>query len=48
MIIELDGSVHDDLGQSLYDDERDTCLKQLGFQVIRFENDAVLKIQKQY
>lgn len=43
LIIELDGSVHDNLGQSLYDDERDTFLKELGFQVVRFENDAVLK-----
>jgi len=43
LIIELDGSVHDNLGQSLYDDERDIFLKELGFQVIRFENDAVLK-----
>jgi len=43
LIIELDGSVHDNLGQSLYDDERDTFLNEVGFQVIRFENEAVLK-----
>ncbi len=43
LIIELDGGVHNNLGQSLYDDEREIFLKELGFQVIRFENDAVLK-----
>ncbi|MGE6219821.1 endonuclease domain-containing protein [Nubsella zeaxanthinifaciens] len=42
LIIELDGSVHDNLGQSLYDEQRELNLKQMGYVVIRIENDAVL------
>ena len=42
LIIELDGSVHDNLGQVLYDEEREQFLKAQGYHIIRFENDAVL------
>jgi very-short-patch-repair endonuclease len=42
LIIELDGSIHDNLGQSLYDEQREQDLKQLGYRVIRIDNDAVL------
>lgn len=42
LIIELDGSVHDNLGQVLYDEHREQVLKTQGYKVIRLENDAVL------
>ncbi|SOD11883.1 endonuclease domain-containing protein [Pedobacter xixiisoli] len=42
LIIELDGSVHQNLGQSLYDEQRDSCLKAKGYHLIRLDNDAVL------
>ncbi|MFN0254113.1 endonuclease domain-containing protein [Pedobacter ureilyticus] len=42
LIIELDGGIHENLGQSLYDEERDELLKAKGYTVIRLENDAVL------
>ncbi len=43
LIIELDGGVHHNLGRQLYDQERDSILTEMGYVVIRFENDAVLK-----
>ncbi|QQT24917.1 endonuclease domain-containing protein [Sphingobacterium spiritivorum] len=43
LVIELDGSIHDNLGQSNYDYERDTKLRSMGYKVIRIENEAVLK-----
>ena len=42
LIIELDGSIHENLGQSLYDEERDRLLKAQGYMVIRLDNDTVL------
>lgn len=43
LIVEIDGTAHDNLGQALYDDERDTILTNLGYKMIRFDNDSVLK-----
>lgn len=41
LIIELDGQVHNDPVQSLYDAERDKRLYELGYKVLRFENRLV-------
>ena len=41
LIIEVDGSVHDNLGQNNYDFERQQYLKSLGYYVYRVDNDAV-------
>ncbi len=43
LIVELDGSYHDNVGQSIYDHERDEFLKAKGYRVIRLKNDAVLQ-----
>ena len=43
LIIELDGSVHDNLGQANADVERDERLKALGFCILRVDNDLVLE-----
>ena len=42
LIIELDGSVHDNLGQANADVERDERLKELGFRILRLDNNLVL------
>jgi very-short-patch-repair endonuclease len=42
LVVELDGGIHDNLGQSLYDEERDQLIKLQGYTVIRLENNAVL------
>jgi very-short-patch-repair endonuclease len=41
LIIELDGEVHNDPVQSLYDSERSQRLAALGNTIIRFENKLV-------
>ena len=41
LIIELDGSQH--LEQEEYDNERTNCLESLGYKVIRFWNNDVMK-----
>jgi very-short-patch-repair endonuclease len=41
LIIELDGKIHD--CQVTYDLERESILKQMGFQIIRFKNEEVLR-----
>ncbi len=43
LVIEIDGSVHDDESQKEYDDERTKYLNVRGFRVIRFKNDEVLQ-----
>jgi len=43
IIIELDGNIHTDPGQSIYDFERDECLKKLDNKVLRFENRLVFE-----
>jgi very-short-patch-repair endonuclease len=40
LIIELDGKIHD--YQIAYDLEREDILRQMGFQIIRFNNEEVL------
>ena len=39
LIVELDGSVHDDPLRAAYDAEREDYLTRHGFTVIRFEKD---------
>ena len=41
LVIELDGAVHNDPMQSLFDQERDAGLKDKGYTVLRFENQHV-------
>jgi very-short-patch-repair endonuclease len=41
LILELDGSVHDDLPRSEYDHARQLYLESLGFTVLRFANEMV-------
>jgi very-short-patch-repair endonuclease len=43
LAIELDGSVHDNIGSQLYDDERTSFLESLDIKVIRFENSELFK-----
>jgi very-short-patch-repair endonuclease len=43
LIIELDGEVHRDPGQAVYDHWRDERLKALGYKVLRFENKLVFE-----
>lgn len=41
IVIELDGSVHDDYSAQMYDMERTAFLNELNMKVIRFENVEV-------
>ncbi|MGJ1198285.1 endonuclease domain-containing protein [Sphingobacterium spiritivorum] len=43
LVIELDGSIHNNLGQANYDYERDSKLRTMGYKVIRIGNEAVLR-----
>lgn len=43
LIIELDGEIHRNLGQSNADFLRDQRLSSLGFQILRFENKLVFE-----
>ena len=43
LIIELDGEVHNNAVNQNYDDERTIKLKELGFKVLRFENNLVFE-----
>ena len=42
LVIEVDGGVHDNLGQANADELRDQRLRKLGFTVLRLDNDLVL------
>lgn len=46
LIIEVDGKVHDNLGQANYDHERDELLKSLGNVVYRVDNDSVINYRE--
>jgi very-short-patch-repair endonuclease len=41
IIIEVDGSVHDEPDQQAHDQARQVYLERLGFQMLRFTNDQV-------
>lgn len=43
LIIEIDGSVHDDPGVKENDITRENNLKQMGYKIIRFTNNSVEK-----
>ena len=43
LIIELDGEVHNDIGQIEYDYKRDSRLTELGYAILRFENKMVFE-----
>jgi len=43
VIVELDGVVHDAEAQMRIDEERDTRLRELGFQILRVPNRVVLR-----
>ena len=42
LIIEVDGSVHDNQGQSNYDDFRDQVLKSKGYSIVRIDNASII------
>ena len=43
LIIEVDGEIHDQPEQQVYDAERQAFLESLGFRVLRFTNTEVLQ-----
>ena len=43
LIIEIDGSAHNDPGQRRYDQDRQQFLEQAGFKVLRFTNEQTLR-----
>ena len=43
LVIEVDGSVHNEPGHDEYDAERQAFLEELGLKVLRFENTQVLR-----
>jgi len=47
LIIEVDGSIHDNPGQANADHDRDEHLKSLGFKILRLENEVLFKHPEQ-
>ena len=43
LVVELDGSIHNDSEQSVYDEERTKFLNERGLRVVRFQNEEILK-----
>jgi very-short-patch-repair endonuclease len=43
LVVELDGGIHETEQQAAYDDERDACLRGLGYTILRFSNREVLE-----
>ena len=41
IVIEVDGEIHDQPHVIEYDKEREQCLKELGYDIIRFKNEEV-------
>ncbi|MEP6747207.1 MAG: DUF559 domain-containing protein [Bacteroidota bacterium] len=46
LIVEADGGYHEDAEQKKYDEERSKTLNEIGFKVIRFTNDEIIKNTK--
>jgi very-short-patch-repair endonuclease len=46
LIIEVDGSIHDDSIQKLNDSQRDQYLRKHGYQILRVKNEDVLQNPK--
>ena len=42
LVIEVDGSVHDEINQSERDEQRNLILKRLGIKEVRFSNQEVI------
>ncbi len=42
MIIEVDGDVHDSKEQKLHDEMRGETLQEMGYNILRFQNEEVL------
>ena len=47
LVIEVDGSIHEEPNQRAYDEERDSHLRYQGFRVIRFTNDEIERDMQQ-
>ena len=43
LIVELDGAIHEAPSQRAWDENRDAYLRQRGYRVLRFSNEAVLE-----
>ena len=43
LIVELDGGIHDNVGQAAADQHRDQILHSMGFIIMRFPNEEVIK-----
>ena len=42
LIVEVDGSVHDEPHQKAHDENRDIFLRSLGYKILRFSNEQIL------
>lgn len=42
LVIELDGSIHDQAGSADHDEARDAYLARLGLRVLRFDNKSIM------
>ncbi len=42
IVIEVDGSIHDEYPQIVKDRERDEILRAMGYYVLRFKNEEVI------
>jgi very-short-patch-repair endonuclease len=42
LVIELDGGVHDEVGQQEYDRNRDLVIGEFDIQILRFKNEEVI------
>lgn len=42
LVIELDGGVHDGIGQQEHDRSRDQIIQEYGIRVLRFKNEEVV------
>jgi very-short-patch-repair endonuclease len=43
LVLELDGGVHEDERQKVHDENRDANLTALGYRILRFTNDEILR-----
>ena len=43
LALEIDGSIHDEEDQKLYDEARDLIINELGISVLRFKNNEVFE-----
>lgn len=41
LVIEIDGSIHEEMEQKTYDQERNEYMRELGFTVLRFTNKEI-------